>query len=96
MRKRLGYLAWPVLALLALTSATLAQTGDGYDLTWWTVDGGGHTYSTGGGYELASTIGQSDAGLLTGGDYMLQGGFWGEGAAATRFRLYLPLTLRGQ
>ena len=34
--------------------AALAQTAGGYDLTWWTVDGGGGTVS-GGGYALMGT-----------------------------------------
>jgi hypothetical protein len=40
------------------------------------MDGGGGT-SVGGNYQLSGTIGQHDAGALTGGDYVLQGGFWG-------------------
>ena len=46
-----------------------------------------------GGYVLGGTAGQSDAGLLTGGDYLLVAGFWG-GASAVWYRLYLPLLLR--
>jgi hypothetical protein len=38
-----------LLALLLLGSAALAQSGGGYDLTWSTVDGGGRTWSSGGG-----------------------------------------------
>jgi uncharacterized repeat protein (TIGR01451 family) len=48
-----------------------------YDLTWYTVDGGGATFSTGGSYSLGATIGQPDAsGALAGGSYSLVGGFW--------------------
>jgi hypothetical protein len=54
----------------------LAQ-GPGYDLSWWTVDGGGSTFSTGGGYALGGTIGQADAGELSASGYRLVGGFWG-------------------
>jgi hypothetical protein len=79
-----------LLSLLA--SVTLAQSGGGYDLTWNTVDGGGATWSEGGGYALGGTIGQPDAGTLTGGGYTLAGGFWGGGAA--RYGVYLPLVLR--
>jgi hypothetical protein len=33
--------------------------------------------------------------LLTGGDYAMGGGFWGDGAAAAvKYELYLPLVLR--
>lgn len=70
----------------------LAQSGGEYDLTWSTVDGGGATFSTGGDYTLGGTTGQPDAGLLTGGDYALVGGFWG--GAAPQYRIYLPLVLR--
>ena len=46
------------------------------DLTWRTVDGGGATFSTGNGFELGGTIGQPDAGAMSGGSFSLQGGFW--------------------
>ena len=79
-------------ALLLPTSITLAQSGEGYDLSWWTVDSGGGSSSTGGGYTLAGTIGQPDAGVLGGGDYILTGGFWvGD---ITGHHIYLPLVLR--
>jgi hypothetical protein len=41
-----------------------------------TVDGGGAMRSEGGGLELSGTIGQPDAGTLTGGGIELTGGFW--------------------
>ncbi len=50
-------------------------TGDDFDLSWHTVDGGGGT-SGGGGFVLRGTIGQPDAGDLSGGDFTLRGGFW--------------------
>ena len=72
----------------------LAQTGGPYDLSWSTVDGGGHTFSTGGDYSLGGTIGQPDPGLLTGGVYTLGGGFWGGGAQRVGQSIYLPLVLK--
>ncbi len=67
---------------LLLTGAVLAQTGNGYDLTWWTVDGGGGSAS-GGGYTLVGTAGQPEPGpALSGGDYTLYSGFWSGGGAA--------------
>lgn len=83
-----------VAALLLVASLALAM--DGYDLTWWTVDGGGGTFSTGGGYSLGGTAGQPDAGLMEGGEYTLAGGFWPGGAAAPEpgYLLYLPLGMR--
>jgi hypothetical protein len=79
-------------AFLLLASVALARSGDSYDLSWWTVDGGGYTFSTGGGYALGGTAGQPDAGVLSGGGYTLAGGFWG--GAVVRYGVYLPLTLR--
>jgi len=76
--------------VLLLSGGALAQGG--YDLSWWTADGGGQTFSTGGGYSLGGTIGQPDASLLSGSGYTLAGGFW-SGATAI-YRVYLPLVLR--
>ena len=83
------------VALVAVPMA-IAQTGSDYDLSWWTVDGGGHTLSTGGGYRLGGTAGQPDAGVLAGGGYTLGGGFWRGGEALIPWHeLYLPRVLRG-
>ncbi|MFB0537256.1 MAG: hypothetical protein ACETWR_20020 [Anaerolineae bacterium] len=84
--------------LLLLTSVALAQTGGPYDLSWSTIDGGEATFSSGGDYSLGGTIGQPDAGLLTGGDYALVGGFWGGGASGGSSpgsqKVYLPVIMR--
>lgn len=48
----------------------------GIDLTWYTFDGGGAMVTTGGTLELSGTIGQLDAGSMTGGNWELAGGFW--------------------
>ena len=78
---------------LATLAASLAYAQGGYDLSWWTVDGGGDTaLSTGGGYTLGGTAGQPDAGVLTGDGYTLDGGFWG--GASVECRVYLPLVVR--
>ena len=93
-----------LLLLLLLLSpvlipSLLAQTGGDYDLTWWTSDGGGGT-SSGDGSTLIGTIGQPDAGTLSGGPYTLLGGFWPGAPAATEtpppttYHMYLPLVLR--
>jgi hypothetical protein len=60
-----------LVALVIFTGAAQAQ----YAIDWYTVDGGGGT-SSGGSFTLSGTIGQPDAGTLSGGTYMLQGGFW--------------------
>ena len=84
------------LATLALVAGVaFADASGGYDLIWSTVDGGGETFSTGGGYSLGCTIGHPDAGLLTGGEYSLGGGFWGGGATVGAIHgVYLPLVQR--
>ena len=82
-----------LLLVAAVVPMTLAQTG--YDLSWWTVDGGGQMYSVGSGYELGGTIGQPDAGVLTGGGYTLGGGFWRGGKVGGQsYVVYLPLVIR--
>ena len=82
-----------VLLLLAGVALVQAQVRGGYDLTWSTVDGGGGTFSSGGGYALGGTAGQPDAGALTGGGYTLGGGFWA-GGGGILYHIYLPLVLR--
>lgn len=65
----------PVVLVVSLTAAALTAE---FTLNWFTIDGGGDTVCTGGGYELSGTAGQPDAsdGALTGGGYELTGGFW--------------------
>jgi len=63
-----------VLGPLLLAVATLQAQN--YSIDWFTIDGGGGT-STGGVYAVSGTIGQPDAGHMSGGTYTLDGGFWG-------------------
>lgn len=69
-----------ILAILLLVGSGIvyAQSGNGYDLTWWTIAGGGKTDLTGGDYTLFSTAGQpeADAATLSAGQYSLLSGFW--------------------
>ena len=62
-----------VVVLLAGGATVGAQT---YAIDWFTIDGGGGT-STGGVYSVSGTIGQPDAGRMSGGSYTIDGGFWG-------------------
>ena len=74
----MGFLVLAVIALVLNPAA--AQT---YELPWHTVDGGGDMWGYGGDYEISGTIGQPDAGVvMTGGDYVLVGGFWAGVVAA--------------
>jgi len=76
------HLVASLLITVASASAALAQSGGPYSLTWNTLDGGGVTFAVAGGYRLGGTIGQLDAGLLTGGSYSLGGGFWSPASAS--------------
>ncbi len=55
---------------------TRGLIGEDYDLRYNTIDGGGTTFSNAVDYDLGGTAGQPDAGVLSGGDYVLTGGFW--------------------
>ena len=68
----LGCMLVAVALMLGVATVLFAQT---YDLTWHTIDGGGG-YSAAGDFELEGTIGQHDAGIMTGGDFEMSGGFW--------------------
>jgi len=59
--------------LATFTTLALAQS---YSIGWFTLDGGGGP-SAGGSFSLNGTIGQPDAGTMSGGNYSLAGGFWG-------------------
>lgn len=60
-----------LVALVAFSGRVRAQ----YAVDWYTVDGGGGT-SGDGSYALDGTIGQPDAGTLSGGSLTVEGGFW--------------------
>jgi hypothetical protein len=69
-------LSTALLTILALAVAPAALAQD-FDLSWYTVDGGGDMFSVGGNFDLSGTIGQPDAGpVMTGGNFTLAGGFW--------------------
>lgn len=46
-----------------------------YDMSWWSVDGGGGT-SSGGAFAVTGAIGQPDAGAAGGCAVVLDGGLW--------------------
>ena len=70
--------AFPYLVLCAwfvLAGTVMPLLAQNYSVDWFTIDGGGGT-STGGAYSVSGTIGQPDAGQMSGGPYALAGGFW--------------------
>jgi hypothetical protein len=74
MKASLHILFWLLMA--AQSTSVLAQSGGGYDLRWNTLGGGGGP-SAGGSFTLNGTIGQADAGTMSGASFVLSGGFWG-------------------
>jgi hypothetical protein len=66
---------WVRMVGVALAVSSLQVQADDYGLTWSRA-GGGTTVSSGGDYELVATVGQPDAGGMSGGHYDLDGGFW--------------------
>jgi hypothetical protein len=63
-----------LLVLLALGLIVSSSWGQ-YEISWYTIDGGGGR-SSGGDFTLTGTIGQPDAAYSAGGNYELLGGFW--------------------
>ena len=66
---------------LALTTvmalfAAADTPADDFEISRSTIDGGGVMFSAGADLELSGTIGQPDAGTMSGGDFSLTGGFW--------------------
>jgi hypothetical protein len=95
--KRASSLGLAVVVLVLLSfSIALAQSGNGFNLNWWTVDSGGGA-ANGGEITLQGTIGQPEVGEpLSGGGMTLTGGFWFSGAEKETgaFPAYLPLVTK--
>ena len=83
-------LCWRLLVSAAMAAACF-QASAQYAIDWSTIDGGGGT-STGGVYSVSGTIAQPDAGRMSGGNYMVEGGFWGI-IAAVQVTGSPPLTI---
>ncbi len=71
-------LTWAIASLIVALG--LSAWGQSYRLDWSSVDGGGGT-SAGGVYTVHGTLGQADAGRMSGGAFTVTGGFWGIVAA---------------
>ena len=97
------------LALVCTLVLAVGAMADGAlrDLSWHVLAGGGGR-STSTSFVLSATIGQASVGQLSGGSFVLRGGFWPgvEGGAVGptpsptqpvtpgAFRTYLPILLR--
>lgn len=100
MRKALNLWQLGLIApmFFLVVSTALAQTGGTFDLSWATIDGGGGQ-SSGSSYTLTGTIGQPDAGQVSGGGYALLSGFWlggVSGSSGEGQNVYLPVILRNK
>lgn len=73
-------LAFVLTAALCCAAGTASAQ---LDISRFTIDGGGGTHSTGGNFAVGGTIGQPDAGRLSGSSFTLRGGFWSGGGAVT-------------
>jgi hypothetical protein len=80
-------------ATLLVAAAVLARAGAAGQLAidWSSVDGGG-ARSSGGAYVVDRTVGQADAGVLSGGRFTVSGGYWA--VVPPEARIMLPLIRR--
>ena len=105
MNKRFVALALMALLVgpLLLIVPTLASKSSTPAIQWWTIDSGGGSSSGASagaresatsGYSLRGSIGQPDAGMLSGSSYWLIGGYWGVETGTIKFRLCLPVVMQ--
>ena len=67
--------AYGIATALALTLGVVQPAvGQAIDLSGWSIDGGGAMLTVGGNFGLSGTIGQHDAGIMSGGSFTLSGG----------------------
>jgi len=64
-----------ILIFFGLWVCGTVSQAQNYSIDWFSIDGGGGS-STGGVYSVTGTIGQPDAGHMSGGNFALDGGFW--------------------
>lgn len=79
-----------VFAGILIVGIVFAQTGDGFDLTWHVISGGGTGPLSGDGFTIDSTLGQTIIGISSGGTNLLEHGFWFSMPSST----YLPIILK--
>ena len=91
MKRRVALFALAGLLLSASVVLAAGGAANGYEMRKW-VFGGGGGRSEAGGFALHGTIGQTVVGLSDNTPYGLCSGFWCE---ISRYRVFLPLVLRG-
>jgi len=80
--------------LLVLSSIPVYANTSDFELHWFSIDTGGTGSSSGGSYTLSGTIGQPDAGLMDGGDFTIQGGFWNSDTASSLLDIFIPVVVK--
>lgn len=73
-KTRRGFVTITLMAAIP----TVMVIAEDFEMGRWTIDGGGVMFSSGGEFELSGTIGQPDAGMMSGEGFDLTGGFWFE------------------
>ena len=88
-------LIWILLAALFLmtTIALAGHTSGNYEITRYSVVGGVGN-SSGNTYSLSGTAGQAVSGEMTGDNFELSSGFYGDGGGEVRYKVYLPLVIK--
>lgn len=79
----------------ALAAAAAAASGAQLAIDWFSIDAGGATTITGGGFSMSVTVGQPDIGRLNGGGIEYVGGFRAVHLAALRSKVVGDLTCDG-
>jgi uncharacterized membrane protein len=78
-----------LLLLLILAATVLANNAGSYEITRYHAGSGGTI--SGGAHTMHTTIGQSEASILSGHGYTVGGGFWGGGAVQQfSYEIFLP------
>jgi hypothetical protein len=86
----LAFVCVMVLSFAAVVAAQ-AQSGSGFDLHWNVIGGGGGT-STGSGFSVTGTIGQTAVGPASQGAFSVAQGFWQD--FLHLLRSILPVTFK--
>jgi hypothetical protein len=104
MKKRRTFLIVAVVALLLSILAlglpkptASAQTGDGFDLSWNVMAGGGGGGPlSGDGFTIRSTVSQLAIGPADdGGSFLVRQGYWyGLGGATPTFDIFIPIIFK--
>ena len=90
MNKRTLLIGLAGLIALFLAGAVLAQTSASYDLSWYTMSGGGGRAASAS-FAMNSTVGQAAVGISDSPSYRMSSGYWQPWL--DRF-LYLPLVMK--